>query len=74
MKNTKAQALVDRIENLYNYKNKTGFDFFEKIESLKRQGSYDYTLKKAINYRDNYIEVMQKYKRKTADLMNLWKN
>ena len=48
MKNTKGQALVDRIENLYNYKAKTGFDFFEKIESLKRQGSYDYTLKKAM--------------------------
>lgn len=74
MKNTKAQALVDRIKNLYNYKQKTGFDFFKKIESLKRQGSYDYTLKKAINYRDNYIQVMQKYKRKTADLTNLWKN
>lgn len=62
MKNTEAQDIIDRIEALGNYVNKTDYDFRKKFKSLQRQGSLDYNLKKAILYRDNYIETMKKYK------------
>lgn len=63
MKNTKAIQLQTRIDNLTNYVNKSGYDLRERFKSLRRQGSKDYSLQKAINYRDNYINVMQKYER-----------
>lgn len=62
MKNTKAIQLQTRIDNLTNYVNKSGYDLRERFKSLRKQGSKDYSLQKAINYRDNYINVMQKYK------------
>lgn len=62
MKNTEAISIENQIEALENYKLKrTGFEFREKIRSLKKQGSLDYELKRSYNYMVNYIEVMEKY-------------
>ena len=62
MKNTEARAIENRIKGLENYKSKDiGYEFKESYKNLRRQGSYSYTIRKADNYKENYIETMSKY-------------
>lgn len=63
MRNTTALHLQNEIDTLENYKNKTGYSFRKKVKGLKHLGAIDYDLWLDINYKEQYIKVMEeKYK------------
>lgn len=50
-----------QIKNLKNIEGAVGFAFNKLRDRLARQGTSDYTMKKAIVYRENYLKEMEKY-------------
>lgn len=50
-----------QIKNLKNIESAVGYDFKRLRERLSRMGTSDYTMKKAIVFRENYLKEMEKY-------------
>lgn len=50
-----------QIKNLKNIEGAVGFAFNKLRDRLARQGTSDYTMKKAIVFRENYLKEMEKY-------------
>ena len=50
-----------QIKNLKNIEGAVGYDFNRLRERLSRMGTSDYTMKKAIVFRENYLKEMEKY-------------
>lgn len=56
------QKLLNDIRKFENYQSNVGYDFKEMRNILHAIGDIDYDVRKATTYRENYIEVMEKYK------------
>lgn len=61
MGSTTYRKLMNNIEKFTNYEANKGYDFKEMRNVMYSIGDKDYTVRKAIVYRDNYIKVMKKY-------------
>ena len=55
------RTLEARRKNLLNFNMKKGFEFSQIKKSANYQGSSDYDMKKAIVYKENYIDVLKRY-------------
>lgn len=62
MGSTVLQEMVDTFNNLGKIEKLTGYEFQSLRNRLKRRGRSDYSFRRAINYKEKYIEVMEKYK------------
>lgn len=58
MRANQIQAQIRRLNKLENLK---GSEFKNLKKSIKLQGTSDFSMKRAITYRDNYIREMKKY-------------
>lgn len=61
MGSRRVKELQAQLKNLKSIENKKGYEFNRLRKSLNIQGTSDYEMKKAIIYRQNYIEEMKKY-------------
>lgn len=61
MGSTRVKEIKAQIKNLKEIENLSGFDFNRLKERITRMGSSDYTMKKAIVFRKNYLKEMEKY-------------
>jgi hypothetical protein len=61
MGSVRAREIEAQIKSLGKLENKTGFEFNRLKKSIRFQGASDYTMKKSIVYRENYINEMKKY-------------
>lgn len=61
MGSVELRTLEARRKNLLNFNMKKGFEFSQIKRSASFQGSSDYNMKKAIVYRENYVEVLKRY-------------
>lgn len=61
MGSMRVREINAQIKNLKNIEGAVGFAFNKLRDRLARQGTSDYTMKKAIVYRENYLKEMEKY-------------
>ena len=61
MGSQQAKQIKRQIENLSELENKKGYEFKRLKERIKNIGTTDYTMRKAIIYRENYLKEMEKY-------------
>lgn len=61
MGNADYRRLRRQKENILELESKKGYELRKGIEKLSYQGAADYSMKKAIIYRNNYIREMEKY-------------
>lgn len=61
MGSMRAREINAQIKNLKNIEGAVGFAFNKLRDRLARQGISDYTMKKAIVFRENYLKEMEKY-------------
>lgn len=61
MGSMRVREINAQLKNLKNIEGVVGYDFNRLRERLSRQGTSDYTMKKAIVFRENYLKEMQKY-------------
>jgi len=61
MGSIEARTIEGRIKSLNKLEKKRGFEFNQLKKSIKFQGASDYEMKKAIVFRENYLEEMKKY-------------
>lgn len=61
MGSTTYRKLLNNIEKFTNYEANKGYEFKEIRNTIYSIGDKDYTIRKAIVYRDNYIKEMKKY-------------
>ena len=61
MGSMRVREINAQIKNLKNIENVVGYDFNRLRERLSRMGTSDYTMKKAIVFRENYLKEMEKY-------------
>lgn len=61
MGSMRVREINAQIKNLKNIESAVGFAFNKLRDRLARQGTSDYTMKKAIVYRENYLKEMEKY-------------
>lgn len=61
MGSIRVKELQAQLKNLKSIEYKKGFEFKRLRQSLKIQASSDYEMKKAIIYKQNYLEEMKKY-------------
>ena len=61
MGSLRAREIEAQIKNLKNIESAVGYEFNRLRERLSRMGTSDYTMKKAIVFRENYINEMKKY-------------
>lgn len=55
------RSLEGQLRNLEKLESKKGFDFKTIKWRIENLGSYDYTMRKAIVYKENYLKTMEKY-------------
>lgn len=68
-----------QIRNLKSIETKRGFDFRSLKRRIQNIGTSDYSMRRAITYRENYIKDMEKYSHfdnydKLVALFNKYKN
>lgn len=61
MGSMRVREINAQIKNLKNIESAVGYDFNRLRERLSRMGKSDYTMKKAIVFRENYLKEMEKY-------------
>ena len=61
MGSSKANQIESRIENIKDIEGKKGESFKALKFRLQKYGAADYSMKRSITYRKNYLEVMEKY-------------
>ena len=61
MGSMRVREINAQIKNLKNIEGAVGYDFNRLRERLSRMGTSDYTMKKAIVFRENYLKEMEKY-------------
>ena len=61
MGSMRVREINAQIKNLKNIESAVGYDFNRLRERLSRMGASDYTMKKAIVFRENYMKEMEKY-------------
>ena len=61
MGSMRVREINAQIKNLKNIENVVGYEFNRLRDRLSRMGTSDYTMKKAIVFRENYLEEMEKY-------------
>ena len=57
-----ARRIESQIKNLENIENKKGYEFNQLKRRIFKESELDYEFKKAIVFRENYINEMEKYK------------
>ena len=62
MGSTEASTLKQNIQRLQNWRKFTGRDLENIKWRIKYYGASDYTMKRAIVYRENYLKEMEKYR------------
>lgn len=62
MGSQRAKEIEGTLKSLGKIEEKTGFEFNRLRNRIKLQGSSDYSMKRAIVYRENYLREMEKYK------------
>lgn len=61
MGSMRVREINAQIKNLKNIESAVGYEFNRLRERLSRMGTSDYTMKKAIVFRENYLKEMEKY-------------
>ena len=61
MGSMRVREIEAQIKNLKNIESAVGYEFNRLRERLSRMGTSDYTMKKAIVFRENYLREMEKY-------------
>lgn len=61
MGSMRVREINAQIKNLKNIEGAVGYEFNRLHERLSRMGISDYTMKKAIVFRENYLKEMEKY-------------
>lgn len=61
MGSIRAREIEAQIKNLKQIETKVGFEFNKLKRRIASMGASDYTMKKAIVFRENYIKEMEKY-------------
>lgn len=61
MGSIRAREIENTLKGFKNIEKKTGSDFTRLKERIFRQGRYDYSMRRSIVYRENYIQEMEKY-------------
>ena len=61
MGSMRVREINAQIKNLKNIENVVGYEFNRLRDRLSRMGTSDYTMKKAIVFRENYLKEMEKY-------------
>lgn len=61
MGSMRVREINAQIKNLKNIEGAVGYEFNRLRERLSRMGTSDYTMKKAIVFRENYLKEMEKY-------------
>ena len=61
MGSNRVREINAQIKNLKNIESAVGYKFNRLRERLSRMGTSDYTMKKAIVFRENYLKEMEKY-------------
>ena len=61
MGTNRVKEIKAQIDNLKEIETLTGFDFKRLKDRITRVGTSDYTMKKAIIFRENYLKEMEKY-------------
>lgn len=61
MGSMRVREINAQIKNLKNIEGSVGYEFNRLRERLSRMGTSDYTMKKAIVFRENYLKEMEKY-------------
>ena len=61
MGSMRVREINARIKNLKNIESAVGYEFKRLRDRLSRMGTSDYTMKKAIVFRENYLKEMEKY-------------
>lgn len=61
MGSIRAREIKAQLKNLKNIESKKGYEFNRLRERIRKSGTSDYTMKKAIIYRENYINELKKY-------------
>ena len=61
MGSIRAREIEAQIKNLKQIETKSGYEFNTLKRRIMSQGASDYTMKKAIVFRENYINEMKKY-------------
>ena len=61
MGSMRAREIEAQIKNIKQIEIKVGYDFNILKSRILRQGVSDYTMKKAIVFKENYLKEMQKY-------------
>ena len=62
MGSVRAREIKAQLKNLKDFENKKGYEFNKLKNRISTVGTSDYEMKKAIIYRENYINEMEKYK------------
>lgn len=61
MGSNRAKEIRAQLENLKQIETKKGYKMKRLKESISKSGVLDYTMKKALIYRENYLKEMEKY-------------
>ena len=61
MGSMRVREINAQIKNLKNIESAVGYEFNRLRERLSRMGTSDYSMKKAIVFRENYLKEMEKY-------------
>lgn len=61
MGSLRAREIEAQIKNLKQIETKVGYEFNMLKRRIASQGASDYTMKKAIAFRENYLKEMEKY-------------
>lgn len=61
MGSIRVREINAQIKNLKNIESAVGYEFNRLRDRLSRMGTSDYTMKKAIVFRENYLKEMEKY-------------
>ena len=61
MGSMRVREINAQIKNLKNIESAVGYEFKRLRDRLSRMGTSDYTMKKAIVFRENYLKEMEKY-------------
>lgn len=61
MGSMRVREINAQIKNLKNIENVVGYEFNRLRDRLSRMGTSDYTMKKAIVFRENYLKEMENY-------------
>lgn len=61
MGSSKVKEIESRIKNIKDIEGKKGVSFETLKFRLQKYGASDYSMKRSITYRKNYLEVMEKY-------------